>query len=161
MIYDRADWHYGGDFPDGLPPECGATHIGMFLGWAIKRDLVGELHREHNAEAIAGVRDGSISGRDFLLDSCDEKFTEEELSEEGNRFAKSYFESRYLRDYDACMGAGRASLYHVEDNSANRGKIEALLDERLAAWRAAGVKARELRAARESSAARKPWWRFW
>ena len=27
--YDDASWHYGGDFPDDLPEENGATHIGM------------------------------------------------------------------------------------------------------------------------------------
>ncbi len=45
MAYDRADWHYGGDFPEGLAPECSGTHIGMFLAWAIQRGLEGELHR--------------------------------------------------------------------------------------------------------------------
>jgi hypothetical protein len=29
MSYDRADWHYGGNYPKGLPPENGGTHIGM------------------------------------------------------------------------------------------------------------------------------------
>lgn len=30
---DRADWHYDGQYPKGLPPENGGTHIGMFLVW--------------------------------------------------------------------------------------------------------------------------------
>ena len=95
------------------------------------------------------------------MTQCDEQFAEEDLSEEGNRFAKSYFESRYLEDYEACLGAGLASLYHVEDSPENSSKIEAVLDERFKAWRAAGARARELRAARESSAKRKPRWRLW
>jgi hypothetical protein len=35
MAYDRADWHYGSDFPNDVPDENGGTHIGMFLAWAI------------------------------------------------------------------------------------------------------------------------------
>lgn len=26
MKYDDASWHYGGEFPDDLPPTAGATH---------------------------------------------------------------------------------------------------------------------------------------
>ena len=135
MVYDRADWHYGGDFPEELPAESGATPIGMFLGWAIKRGLIGELHQEHSSAAIAGVRRGKISGRDFLMQHCDEKFTDEELNEEGNRFARSYYETSYLDDYGECLGDDLPSLYHVEDSVQNQSKIEALLDQRLEAWR--------------------------
>ena len=35
MKYDDAGWHVGGDFPDDLPPEAGATHIGMFAAWCM------------------------------------------------------------------------------------------------------------------------------
>ena len=44
MTYDKADWHYGGDFPSDLKPEDGATHIGMFLAWIIENDLISEFH---------------------------------------------------------------------------------------------------------------------
>ncbi len=161
MAYDCADWHYGGDYPVGVPPENGATHIGMFLGWAIKRGLVGDFHKEHSADAIAAVQDGAQTGRDFLMEQCDEKLTDEDLSEEGNRFAKSYYESRYFEDYEACVGRGLASLYHVEDCPENRAKVEALLDQRFAEWRKGGSKPSELRAPRKSRTKSRPWWRFW
>lgn len=161
MTYDRADWHYGGEFPEGLPPENGATHIGMFLGWAIKSGLVGDLRVEDSSDAVTAVRDGSLSGRDFLMQQCDEKLTDEDLSDVGNRFAKSYYDARYLEDYEACVGGGVGSLYEVADSAENRAQIEALLDQRLQAWRAAGAKAQGLRAAREAGSKRAPWWRFW
>jgi len=41
MKYDDASWHYGGDFPDDLPDEAGATHTGMFLAWALLSGLGG------------------------------------------------------------------------------------------------------------------------
>lgn len=37
---DKADWHYGADdFPDDVPEENGATHIGCFVRRAIGRGL--------------------------------------------------------------------------------------------------------------------------
>ena len=161
MAYDRADWHYGGEYPEGLPPENGATHIGMFLGWAIKRGLVGDIHKEHSAGAVAAVRDGAQSGRDFLMEQCDEKFTDEDLSEEGNRFAESYYESRYFEDYEACVARGLESQYHVEDSPENRAKVEGLLDQRFAEWQTGGAKTPESGATRKPSTKSRRWWRFW
>jgi len=40
-------------YPKGLPPENGATHIGMFLAWAIQRELAGELHCEDSADDLS------------------------------------------------------------------------------------------------------------
>ena len=88
MAYDRADWHYGGDYPEGLPPENGGTHIGMFLAWAIMNGLEGESHREESPTSIAAVRARQMTGREFLFKECDEKFWDEDLSDEGNAFAE-------------------------------------------------------------------------
>ncbi|MEZ5980567.1 MAG: hypothetical protein R3F34_20480 [Planctomycetota bacterium] len=135
MNIDRADWHYGGDFPKDLPRENGATHIGMFVGWAIRRGLVGELHRELDPEAVEAVADGRMSGRAFLLDLCDEKFTNEVLDDEGNRFAGAYYAKGYFEDYAECVGADLPTLYHVADSPENRAKVEAMLDRRFDQWR--------------------------
>lgn len=56
MSYDRADWHYGGDFPSDLPDEAGSTHIGMFIAWAIMQDLAGPDLLDHSSDAMAQVR---------------------------------------------------------------------------------------------------------
>ena len=136
MAYDRADWHYGGEYPEDLPTENGATHIGMFLGWALKRGLAGELHVEEDAEELEQVRNGEMDGREFLIDLCDEKFTEEDLNDEGNAFAKEYFENDYFDDYYDAVDADRyETIYHVENSPENQAKVEALLDERFAAWK--------------------------
>jgi hypothetical protein len=76
MKYDDASWHYGGDYPNDLPSEAAATHIGMFLAWAILRDLVGDLHIEESRESLERVRARQMTGREFLLKECDEKFTD-------------------------------------------------------------------------------------
>lgn len=57
MAYDKMDWHYGGNFPEDLPPENGGTHIGMFLAWAIIQGLSGELHDEESPQALVAVRE--------------------------------------------------------------------------------------------------------
>ncbi|MDN3694377.1 hypothetical protein QWZ06_19865 [Chryseobacterium tructae] len=50
--YDDASWHYGGEFPEGLPQKNGATHTGMFLNWCINNDLISDELKEDNEEEI-------------------------------------------------------------------------------------------------------------
>jgi hypothetical protein len=138
MAHDRADWHYGGDYPKDLPPEAGGTHIGMYLAWAISRGLEGEFHRENSADALAAVRNREITGREFLTTMCDEKFWEEDLGDIGNAFTRDYYSSKtppsYYDDYGECLGGGLPSLYHVEDTWENFDKVAAVLDRRFADW---------------------------
>jgi len=46
MKYDDASWHYDGEFPADLPPEAGATHIGMYLAWCLLNELAGPLYTD-------------------------------------------------------------------------------------------------------------------
>lgn len=139
MAYDRADWHYGGDYPDELPPENGGTHIGMFLAWIIMTGLEGDLHREGSQESLLAVRQRRMTGRDFLFRECDEKFWEEDLSDEGNAFAHWYYDNEgpYLEDYERVLGAEVDSLYHVANTWENYDRIAAIIDQRFAEWRTA------------------------
>jgi hypothetical protein len=141
MAIDRADWHYGGNYPTDLPPENGGTHIGMFLAWAIHRGLEGDLHREESAAALAAVRDRKKTGRDFLFRECDERLWEEDLNDEGNAFAKAYYErddaQGFIADYEATLGDDLPSLYHVADTWENFDRMAAVIDRRYAAWKKA------------------------
>jgi hypothetical protein len=138
MAYDRADWHYGGNYPPDLPPENGGTHIGMFLAWAITRGLEGEIHHEdaRDKEALAAVRERRMTGREFLFKQCDEKFWETDLSDEGNAFARTYYATGYLQDYEAAFGQAVPTPYHVEDSWENFDKISRVLDRRYQEWKA-------------------------
>jgi hypothetical protein len=143
IAYDRADWHYGSDFPKDLAPESGGTHIGMFVAWAILRGLEGELHREESPEALEQVRRREMTGRDFLMTECDEKFWEEDLNEEGNAFARAYYDTQggsglYLADYECTLGNGLPSTYHVEDTWAAFDQLCPVIDRRFAEWKATG-----------------------
>lgn len=142
MTYDRADWHSGGQFPPELPPECGGTHIGLFLAWAIMSGLEGELHREDSQEDLLLVRERRMTGRDFLFRACDGKFWDEDLSEEGNAFARWYYSAGgggygpYLVDYEATLARGLPSLYHVEGTWAAYDRLAPVIDRRYAEWKA-------------------------
>ena len=50
MKYDDASWHYGGDYPEGLPIENAFTHAGIFIAWCINHGLVSEEFIEDFAD---------------------------------------------------------------------------------------------------------------
>jgi hypothetical protein len=138
MAYDRADWHYGGDYPEELSPGNGGTHIGIFLAWAIIHHLEGALHREESQLALAAVRERRMTGREFLFQECDEKFWEEDLNDEGNEFTAWYYDTDdgYFGDYERVLSAGLETLYHVADTWDNYDKLSPVIDSRFAEWRA-------------------------
>lgn len=91
--YDDASWHYGGDFPKKLPAENGATHIGMFLQWSIENNLFSAELYEDSEDDIIKIKEQKITGTEFLIKNCDEKFTHYDLNELGNGFANDYYEN--------------------------------------------------------------------
>ncbi len=143
MGYDKMDWHYGGKYPAELPFENGGTHIGMFLAWCIINGLSGEFHDEESPEALKAVRERRMTGREFLQQMCDEKFWEEDLNDEGNRFAKHYYSGpdgkgygTYLEDYEALLAQDLPSTYHVDDTWENYEKVAKRIAERYAMFQA-------------------------
>ena len=149
MKYDDASWHYGGDFPEELSPENGATHIGMFLAWCLLNDMAGELHIDDSQDSLTKLRNREISGRDFLISECDEKFTDEDLNDLGNEFCQFYFDhesGEYLKDYEAVFGEGIPSLYYVNDTWENYDKLKVIIDEKFSQWK---------------KSKNKPRWKFW
>jgi hypothetical protein len=136
---DRADWHYGGNYPPELPPENAGTHIGMYLAWIVLRGLGSKELVLHAADTYNWVRNREVTGRDLLFTKLDEKLFDELLSPEGLAFTRSYYETNgYANDYDRVLGADLPTLYHVRDTWENFDKLAPVLDERLAAWRAIG-----------------------
>lgn len=149
MSIDRADWHYGGDFPKDLPKEAGGTHIGVFLAWIIENDLIGDIHREHSSDGLKSVKSRSITGNQFLFDYCDSKFTDEDLNEEGLAFTSFYYGDdsgykQYLSDYERTLANRLPSLYHVHDTWENFDRISPIISKRYHHWKHP-----------------KKWWNFW
>jgi hypothetical protein len=135
---DRADWHYGGDYPSGLPPENGGTHIGIYLAWIIHRQLGSKTLEKYGGATLQRVLRREATGRDLLFAELDEKFFPELLTKEGRAFTRDYYETNeYVNDYDRVLGEALETLYHVDDTWENYDKMVPLLDERLEAWRKA------------------------
>ena len=137
MKYDDASWHSGGDFPSDLPDEAGATHMGMFVAWALLSGLAGELHTEDFPEGLEAFQTRSLTPGAFVLEHCDGKFTDDDLSDQGNAFANAYFNLEtggYLADYETILGGSWPSLYHVPDTWHSFDLLKPTLDHRFAAW---------------------------
>ena len=146
MKYDDASWHSGAEFPADLPPEAGATHSGMFLAWALISGLGGEYHVLDSAEDLARLRARKLTPGQYFLMVCDGKFTDEDLSAEGNAFAQAYFDlekGNYLGDYREYLVKGLASDYHVPDTWKSFDKLRPVLDRRLANWRRGRIPSHE------------------
>ena len=138
MKYDDASWHYGGDeFPTESPDEFGGPHIGIFLRWCFLKGWAGELHTAENSEEVEAVICGDMTGTDFLFKNCDGKFTDEDLTDPGNAFASSYYDSGYLGDY---MGMFSDKMYVAPESAHDVSRMFKLLDRRFV---------------------HKPWWKFW
>lgn len=149
--YDDASWHYGGDYPENLADENGATHIGMFLNWCINNYLLSEELNGDCKDEIESVRRREMTGAQFLIDQCDEKFSEYDLNELGNRFAQDYYEddtdfskkyNSFENDYSETFDKKAEeqnfeyeTFYHVEDTFENYDLIKAVIDQRFQEWK--------------------------
>jgi len=129
MKYDDASWHYGGDFPEKSPDEYGATHIALFMKWCFMKGWAGQFHLEEEPEAVKAVVDGSLSATEFLIKYCDEKFTDEDLNEDGNAFASQYYGENglYLGDYAEHFGE---LMYESSENQHDFELFASILDQR-------------------------------
>ena len=144
---DRADWHYGNDYPENLPSENAGTHIGMYLNWIIDNNLIGDFHLTDSKEGISKVKSMEISGREFLFDYCDEKFWDEDLNELGLKFTTDYYSSNdYFEDYVETLASETETIYHVQNNRENYELIKIKLDQRFDKW---------------NSKQNKKFWQFW
>jgi hypothetical protein len=133
---DRADWHYGGDFPKNLPKKNGGTHIGMYLNWIIETNLISETFLQEVSDGIEGVKSGKITGKDFLFDYCDGKFLEDFLNDQGSEFTKRYYKRGiYTSDYEELLGANCDSLYEIPDTPENYQRIASKITQEFEKWK--------------------------
>jgi hypothetical protein len=105
-VYDKAKYHYDGDYPDDLPTEQAFVHTGMFLGWILDNDLYDQEFWEDSAGYIASFKLRELTGAQVYKYACDGVLTEEELNDEGNVFAHDYFDferGKYLSDYEELL----------------------------------------------------------
>lgn len=138
MAIDRIDWHGESVEQAGFPYENGGTHIGIFLAWAIINHLEGDFHEEESAEELEQIRTRQITGRQFLINMCDEKFWEEDLNEEAFAFTQAYYETNeYFNDYDATLvhSKGLMDTYAVDDTWENYDLMANVIDQKFKTWK--------------------------
>jgi hypothetical protein len=133
MKYDDAGWHSGGNFPEGSPSEYGGTHIALMLKWCFLKGWAGDLHLEESAEDLRKMLCGDMTATDFLFRNCDGKFTDEDLSEEGNSFISIYYgdDGLYLADYADAFGD---LMYEADEAAHDFMKFSHMVDLRYEAY---------------------------
>lgn len=150
MKYDDASWHYGADsFPQAQPEEHGGTHIALFLKWCFIQGWAGELHMSEEPEAVRQVIGGTMTGTEFFFQYCDGKLVDEDLSEEGSRFAEQYYgeDGLYFDDYTQHFGN---LMYVAPERAHDFSKYSATLEDRL---RSGVLTKQQLK--------KRPWWKPW
>lgn len=129
FVYDKAKYHYDGEYPEGLPEEQAFVHTGMFLGWIIDNDLCSEEFKNEAKDQIEAFKGREITGADVYAhwDGC---LLSDMLSDQGNKFAEAYYLGEYLDDYDELLTAELPSIYQAENTWENYEKIKRRIDQR-------------------------------
>ena len=116
MKYDDYQWHLNGkDFPKNGTALNAATHIAFYLFSAIKLGIASTAHISCRSDLEGSTKSSIV---DYFLQKCDGKLTDEDFSNEGNRFTRYYFnadKSRYFEDYHECFSQFD-SIYLVPDS---------------------------------------------
>ncbi len=136
QVYDKAKYHYDGDFPKGLPRRQAFVHTGMFVGWLIEHDMIAEDFLDETQ----GFKERRLTGAQIYKawDGC---LTSDVLTDEGNAFSGYYYNGpdgkggAYFEDYEATLAGDLPSLYHVEDTWQNYDKIAAVTTRRFEEWK--------------------------
>lgn len=131
FVYDKAKYHYQSEFPNDISSDQAFVHTGMFLGWIIDNNLFSKEFEEETQIEINKFKQRDISGTHIYM-CWDGVLTDDMLNDEGNKFAKSYFDfgtGLYLKDYEETF-PNLETLYHVNDNWENYFKIKAVIDKR-------------------------------
>ena len=137
LVFDKAKYHYEGDFPEDLDEKQGFVHTGMFLGWIIDTDLYSEDFADDFKSEIRKFKARKLTGSGVYA-SADGVFEEEMLNSEGLAFTKAYFDfdkGQYLTDYDKLLSGKLPTMYHVQDTWENYDHLKAQIDKRFAAWK--------------------------
>jgi len=151
MAYDRADMDYSTE-EDPLPPGHAATHIGIYLAWAVLNGLAGDWHRLNSKDKIERLERREITGAQFFFAVCGDRFSEKDLNPEGNLFTRDYYENGpgkrgpYFKDYAQTLSAGLPSFWHVADTWENFDLLAPTITQRFETWK---------------NPLRKRWWQFW
>lgn len=144
MSIDRADWHYDSALKEYrsrmnlseasvLSNEqineiwlCAADHIGLFLRWIIENGFEGE---ESDPEGVGLVRNGKISGAEYLMEYCDGKFWDSDVRDDILPFVEEYYEEEYFTDYGKAVLTGKTPVYSVFSAEKEYKRVKKRIDK--------------------------------
>jgi hypothetical protein len=109
----------------------------MYLAWAVVSGLESDFLRDEVApDAVVHLRERKITPGDFLINASDEKFIDDEISEEAKRFTDAYYASNlYFEDYDETLGGDFENLYEIPDTWDTFDKLKPMIDRRFDEWK--------------------------
>lgn len=130
--YDDAEYHLDATIEAGQPPEHAFAHIGVLLGWLIRRDL-------HDPgwfppEVIDAVKSGAMNGAD-LESACDGVLASDMLSPTGADFLDKRYDD-YAAAWERLFEAWPP--YGAGDDEVTRAAVEPVIDALYDAWRSGG-----------------------
>ena len=139
-VFDKAKYHSGGDWPDDLDPDQAFVHTGIYVAWLIANGLLADsaFDDDHGRELQQNLLSRRVTGPQLFEQWFDGVLTDQELTDEGDRFSRAYFDfdkGSYLADYEELLVGELPDLYHVADTWSNYDVLASRLDQRLADWR--------------------------
>jgi hypothetical protein len=136
FVYDKAKYHYeASDFPSEFSIDQALVHTGFFVGWLAKNGML--VVDEWNAKAIGAFLDGTLSASK-LYESLGGALIDYMLTEEGNLFARFYFDfsaGKFIGDYRELLVKDLGSDYAVRDTPDNFKIMSQRIDERYTSWK--------------------------
>jgi hypothetical protein len=138
-VYDKAKWHYEGDFPKELDSTQAYVPTGMFITWLINNDMIGKRSAKNDASDIELVKRNKMTGAQFYRKNWDGVLSSKELSEEADTFTREYLDIHndlYTAvDFTNILAAGLPTIYHVQDSIENYHILEPMITERYQEWK--------------------------
>lgn len=142
MAIDRIDWHWDSaeklyrqqhNLSGALTEEqehelwlLAGNHIGQFVRWFIERHLEGDDADEKDCQL---VREGRMSGTEYLLNDCDGKLWASDVQEDVLPFVEFYYGDSYFSDYgDSCLNDTDKLCYSVLSDEADYRQLKEKID---------------------------------
>ncbi|MEN7549004.1 hypothetical protein AAG747_13860 [Rapidithrix thailandica] len=135
QVIDDVREHFQNNFPEELPVENAYLPIGVFLAWVIEQELYSSFFEdEFETQILRFKRHETCCG--ILAELWDGYVAEEQLNEEGKKFAQYYYGNGiYLKDFQETLGKNLPSIYYVADNWQNYNRMRCRIDERFYDWK--------------------------
>lgn len=139
QTFDKAKWHFNGDFPKDINITQAYIHTGFFITWLLLTNKYEKDYLLDNAIDIVSLSTKRVSPSLIYIEVFDGVFMDDGLEDEIVNFINCYFDfdkGTYLKDYEKCFSneIKDKTLYEVTDNWQNYEKISKVIENRYTEW---------------------------